>query len=270
MEDPAVGLVGPATNRIGNEAEVETDYETLGELHRFAAVRATDHAGHAVALRTPAMFCVAMRRDTWEQLGPLDEGFGLGTLEDDDYALRSTAAEYRNVCADDVFVHHFGEGSFGELYPSGAYSELIDANRRRFEQKWDLAWEPYGRRRTEEYLAITENVRRVVASRLPPDANVIVVSRGDDALLQLGGRTGLHFPQAEDGGYAGHYPADSSGAIEHLESLRERGGSHFLLPRTGFWWLEHYDGLRAHLESRYEQVHRDNACIVYQLEEACP
>jgi hypothetical protein len=212
------------------------------------------------------MFCLALRRDTWETLGPLDERFGLGTLEDDDYAIRSAAAGYRNVCAEDVFVHHFGEASFGSLFASEAYSELISENRRRFEEKWGMPWQPYERRRNDDYGALRESLRRTLTTTLPGGATVIVVSKGDDELLELDGRTGLHFPQTEDGCYAGFYPADSSEAIAQLESLRDRGGSHFVLPRTGFWWLDHYDGLREHLETRYTRVHRDAACVVYALD----
>ena len=36
-------------------------------------------------------------------------------LEDDDYSMRARAAGYRLVCAEDAFVHHFGETSFGKL-----------------------------------------------------------------------------------------------------------------------------------------------------------
>jgi GT2 family glycosyltransferase len=216
LDDPEVGLVGPVTNRIGNEAEIPVVYETYGELNDFASQWASAHAGQEFDIPMPAMFCLALRRDTWERLGPLDERFGVGTLEDDDYALRSRAAGYRNVCADDAFVHHFGEASFGVLFASGAYSKLIDANRRRFEEKWGVPWQPYDQRRNDEYSALTENIRRTLTARLPRDATVIVVSKGDDKLLELDGLKGLHFPQTEDGCYAGHYPADSSNAIAHL------------------------------------------------------
>ena len=46
--DPSVGLVGPVTNRIGNEAEVETDYRDLGRVPRVAA-RARRRARRRVA-----------------------------------------------------------------------------------------------------------------------------------------------------------------------------------------------------------------------------
>jgi GT2 family glycosyltransferase len=266
LDDPEVGLVGPVTNRIGNEAEIPSVYETYGELLAFANARATAHAGEESDIRMPAMFCLALRRDTWVRLGALDERFGLGTLEDDDYALRSAAAGFRNVCAEDVFVHHFAEASFGSLYASGAYSELIAQNRLLFEEKWGMPWQPYDRRPADDYRALIEDLRRTLTTRLPQDATVIVVSKGDEELLELDGRRGLHFPQTEGGCYAGHYPADSFDAIAQLEALRDRGGSHFVLPRTGFWWLDYYDGLRDHLETRYVRLHRDDACVVYALE----
>jgi GT2 family glycosyltransferase len=266
VEEANAGLVGTVTNRIGNEAEVPCDYRTINELQRFAAARAEEHEGRAFEIRMPAMFCVAMRRVTWEQLGPLDERFGIGTLEDDDYALRSRKAGYRNLCAEDVFVHHFGEASFGELYANGEHSRLLARNKQRFAEKWGDEWRPYGRRTRGDYNELIERVRRTVSTALPDGSDVIVVSRGDDALVRLDRCTGRHFPQNDDGVYAGHYPATSDEAIAQLEALRRRGGNYFVLPRTGYWWLEHYEGLRHHLEARYTRLVSDDACMVYALD----
>ena len=67
------------------------------------------------------MFCLAMRRDAFERIGPLDQRFEIGMLEDDDYSLRAREAGYRVVCAEDTLVHHFGETSFGKLVAAGDY-----------------------------------------------------------------------------------------------------------------------------------------------------
>lgn len=57
-------------------------------------------------------------------------------FEDDDHAERVRAAGLHVVCAHDVFVHHFGEASFGKLVPTGEYGELFRENQRRFTDKW--------------------------------------------------------------------------------------------------------------------------------------
>ena len=102
---------------------------------------------------------------------------------------------------------------------------------------------------------------------VPLNATVLVVSRGDDELLRLGPRQAQHFPQGEDGKYAGFHPADSDAAIEMVEQLRERGADYFLLPASGFWWLEHYDGFRKYLERRYEVVESNENCWLVRLSE---
>ena len=267
LRDPAVGLVGPVTNRIGNEAEVAVGYRTWGGLLELARRRAREHAGQWLAMRTPAMFCLALRRQTFEHLGPLDERYEVGLLEDDDYAERAREAGYELRCAEDSFVHHFGEASFGHLVAGGEYQRILRANRRRYAEKWGREWEPYGRRANPRYERELEWLREAVEAAIPAGAEVLVISRGDDSLLRLNGHRAMHFPQAEDGGWAGHHPADSAEAIAHLEALRERGARYLVVPSTYRWWLDHYDGLREHLESRCRAVAADErAGAIYELE----
>jgi GT2 family glycosyltransferase len=266
LAEPKVGFVGPVTNRIGNEAEIDTDYRTWGEYLEAARRRAAEHAGEWLEIGTPAMFCLAMRRQTFLRLGPLDEGYEIGLLEDDDYAERARRAGYELRCADDVLVHHFGEASFGQLVSSGEYRQILERNQRRYAQKWGRPWQPYGRRPNPRYQREAEQVREVVKDAVPSGSTVLVISRGDEELLRLNGRRAEHFPQADDGTWAGHHPADSAEAIAHLESLRERGAEFLVVPPTYLWWLRHYEGLRTHLDSRYEPVVSDDrAGAIYRL-----
>ncbi len=112
-----------------------------------------------------------------------------------------------------------------------------------------------------------QGVRGLVEDAVPHGAAVAVVSRGDDELVTLDGRTGRHFPETERGVYAGHYPADSHEAIEALEELRSDGCSYFVVPRTGLWWLDHYAGFAEHLAENAVSVVRDEACVLYELRE---
>jgi len=266
LADPKVGLVGPVTNRIGNEAEIDTEYRTWGEYLGTAGRRAAEHAGEWLEIGTPAMFCLAMRRQTFLRLGPLDERYEVGLLEDDDYADRAREAGYELRCADDVLVHHFGEATFGRLVSSGEYKQILERNQRLYAEKWGRGWQPYGRRPNPRYQREAEQVREAVKATVPGGSTVLVISRGDEELLQLNGRRAEHFPQAADGGWAGHHPADSEEAIVHLESLRDRGAEFLVIPPTYLWWLRHYGGLRDHLERNYQPVLSDDrAGAIYRL-----
>jgi hypothetical protein len=213
------------------------------------------------------MFCLAMRRDAYERIGSLDTRFEVGTLEDDDYSMRAHAAGYKTICADDAFVHHFGEASFGKLVPTGEYARVLEENKTRFEQKWGAPWQSYGRRRSERYEGLTRRIRRIVAENLPEGTTVLVLSRGDEDLLVLDDRQARHFPATEEGLWAGHNPADSNEAVALLEEARARGGKFLLVPETGFWWLEYYDGFVRHLSERYPAVVRDeDTCVIYSLD----
>jgi GT2 family glycosyltransferase len=244
---PGVGLVGPTTNRTCNEAQIDTDYSTITELAQFADARRTNHDGRRTDMRMLAMFCVAARRSTFEEIGPLDERFEIGMFEDDDYARRLQAAGYRLVCVEDAFVHHFGQATIGAALSTDEYQRLFDRNRSRFEAKWDTTWHPHERRVTEEYTSLCARVRGAVEATVPAGSVVLVAAKGDDELLALTDRTGWHFPGRPDGSFLGEYPADSASAIEILERSRQAGASYVVFPAPSAWWLEHYAGLRAHL-----------------------
>jgi tRNA (mo5U34)-methyltransferase len=120
-----------------------------------------------------------------------------------------------------------------------------------------------------DYFRLVRQIREMVATVAPPESIVLVVSRGDDELLKLDGSQGWHFPRNEDGGYPGHYPPDSATAIAHLEELRAKGAEYLLIPRTAFWWLEHYAEFGKHLESRYPALVRDDGtCMIFGLAES--
>ena len=139
--DPEVGMVGPVTNNIGNEARIDSDYDDMAAMAAFAADYTARHAGRAFDLPTLAFFCVAMPRSTYERVGPLDEDFGIGFFEDDDYCRRVDAAGLRCVCAEDVFVHHQLSASF-DLLKLDRRQALFERNKLIYEKKWG-PWQPH-------------------------------------------------------------------------------------------------------------------------------
>ncbi|HVT44048.1 MAG TPA: glycosyltransferase [Thermoanaerobaculia bacterium] len=142
--DRRIGLIGPSTNAIGNEAMIDAGYSDVEAMPGWARNYTRVHQDELFEIPMLAMFCVAIRREVFEEIGPLDEQFGIGMFEDDDYALRVRAAGYRVVCARDAFVHHWMKAAFGKI-PPDEYEQLFLRNRTLYEAKWGRAWKPHKR-----------------------------------------------------------------------------------------------------------------------------
>jgi GT2 family glycosyltransferase len=138
-ENPALGMVGPVTNAIGNEAKIEVGYTDLADMPAWARQYTRDHDGELFGIGLLAMFCVAMRMDVFRQVGPLDERFRVGMFEDDDYACRVRLAGYEILCCRDSFVHHWQRAAF-RLLSHSDYVDIFAENRRRYEAKWGVPW----------------------------------------------------------------------------------------------------------------------------------
>lgn len=63
-------------------------------------------------LPTGVGFCMYVRRELLDAIGPFDEAFGAGYGEENDFCMRARAAGFRNVLCDDAFVLHAGGKSF--------------------------------------------------------------------------------------------------------------------------------------------------------------
>jgi hypothetical protein len=118
-----------------------------------------------------------------------------------------------------------------------------------------------------QYELLIQEVHDVLRTTVPPGARVLIASRGDERLATLDGAEGWHFPQDDQGVYAGHYPADSADAIAQLESLRDRGADYLVFPDTALWWLEHYTGLAQYLAQHCRLVRGGEPCTIYALRE---
>ncbi len=140
--DASIGLLCPTTNFCGNEARVEPDYTDIAGLPAFAARRARQHRGRVFDIGVAAMYCVAARRAVLDEVGPLDEAYGVGMFEDDDFAVRMRANGYRVACAEDAYVHHVGQGAFRKLSPE-AYDALWKKNQAYFEKKFGVEWKKH-------------------------------------------------------------------------------------------------------------------------------
>ena len=128
------GLVGPCSNAVGSTQQVEIGYDDLASLDGFAWDWGRRHHAQRDEVERLVGFCLLFRRELVDRVGVLDERFGVGNFEDDDFCLRAKQAGYRVVIARDTFIHHFGHRTF-----AGAgidLSALMVKNEQVFQEKW--------------------------------------------------------------------------------------------------------------------------------------
>lgn len=96
-----VGVVGPRTT---------THLSWQGRVAAAKGVRVLPEGSML------AFFCVMIRRDVFEVIGLLDEDFGAGFGDDDDYCWRLQQKGYQLGLVQDLLIPHHHRSSFKALY----------------------------------------------------------------------------------------------------------------------------------------------------------
>ena len=132
---PDAGIVGPMTNNIsGTQKVYDADYKTIPGMIEYAKSFRDRHRHRRVSCRRIVGFCMLLRHTLVDKIGLLDDSFGTGNFEDDDYCLRATLAGYQNLIAGDVFIHHYGSRSF--IGNKIDYGSSISGNIQIYDEKW--------------------------------------------------------------------------------------------------------------------------------------
>lgn len=156
--NPLHAAVGPVTNYVSGNQVRPQPYQTLEEFQEFARqFNQSEPEKWAYSLRLVG-FCLLIRREIYENIGPLDERFGKGNYEDDDYSMRIRRAGYKLVVAADTYVHHFG--SVTNLADPEFHHLLIE-NRRKFVEKWNVN-PAYSLWTRDDLAALVPSVNRVL------------------------------------------------------------------------------------------------------------
>jgi GT2 family glycosyltransferase/Tfp pilus assembly protein PilF len=139
---PDTGVVGPMSNRVSGPQLVDVPYPSheshasRQEITAFAESWSVAHNAQSTEVGRTVGFCLLARREVVERIGGLDERFGSGNFEDDDFCIRARLAGFRIRIAQDVFVHHTGSQTF-----KGAkidYRAAMLRNWDLFRTKWQL------------------------------------------------------------------------------------------------------------------------------------
>ena len=133
--DPATGVSAPRSNEIaGDQKLLDLKYNALEEMHEIARRRSLDFVRSGYYTDRAIGFCLCIDRTVIDQIGGIDETFGTGNFEDDDFCMRVRAAGYRIYVCNDVFIHHFGSVSFQTNAVD--YASTMYKNWAKFSAKW--------------------------------------------------------------------------------------------------------------------------------------
>ncbi len=135
---PTIGVSSPRSNSVfGSQQLDDAVYDSIPEMHAYAARRRREHRGTFDLVPRASGFCLCIDRRVIDEIGGFDPRFGFGNFEDDDFCVRVRAAGYEIAVCHDSFIHHFGSASF--TANGLPYDAILKTNSAAFLRRWDLA-----------------------------------------------------------------------------------------------------------------------------------
>lgn len=129
-----IGAAGAVSNHDENLQGVDFHYETLDEMLPLAEKNNISDSGRWEEKLILIGYCVLLKRDVLNQVGPLDEIYSPGYVEDNDLSLRIVSAGYKLMLCHDCFIHHYLGSKFREN--PNQFFPVLYANRAKFKAKW--------------------------------------------------------------------------------------------------------------------------------------
>lgn len=122
FENSLVGAVGPVTD----SQECWQGREALDESYRIISTKSM-----------LAFFCVMLNRRTVDTIGLLDESYGIGLADDDDYCKRIHLEGYRLALAQNLLIKHHHRSTFNLMYSKETIEDLTKQGYELFNKKYD-------------------------------------------------------------------------------------------------------------------------------------
>jgi len=139
--DDNLMVLGPRSNYVsGPQLVRDVPYNNQKTLEAFAEQWFNNPGQPISYFHRIVFFCTLFKRQVLETIGMLDERFDYGNFDDDDYCLRVKQKGYSLAYSNNVFIHHYGSITFKENKLD--YAQIMEVNKKRFMDKWNIKQEP--------------------------------------------------------------------------------------------------------------------------------
>ena len=111
-------------------------YKDEKSLEAFVKTVHVGNVGPITYFPRIVFFFTLFKSEVLQKVGYLDEIFGMGNYEDDDYCMRVAVRKFKSAYDNTTFIHHYGSTGFKKNIEE--YHALLEKNRKLFMQKWHL------------------------------------------------------------------------------------------------------------------------------------
>lgn len=139
-------ITGPVTNYACGMQKVQAGcYENINELYQEAQLwEETVGRGSIVDVNFVIGFCMAFKKNLWEEIGPFDDSLWPCSGEEIIFCLKAREAGHKVGIIYDCYVHHEGSQTFNNLdITDEKYNELCKRNDKNIIGKCGREWENY-------------------------------------------------------------------------------------------------------------------------------
>jgi len=140
-QNPRIAAVGPMSNNVGNEAFMRVsnplESSNLERIENYCL----NMRNKIQKVSNLGFFCVMIPKEIFVQVGNLDEKYGIGYFEDDDFCTRLESFGYELAICKDSFVFHSGSATF-DKEEIEIKNKQFQKNKQIYESKWGR-WTPH-------------------------------------------------------------------------------------------------------------------------------
>ena len=145
--DPLVMATGPLTDADGSwqgwknfKKMKMPDFPNLteSEKNQYSSILGEKYKNTNLEVNMIAFFCTVFRKRVFTELGMLDESYGRGFCDDDDFCYRMRKNGFKILCVLSSFVFHHHRTTFKSLFTGEQITKMQNDNLNIYKQKFGL------------------------------------------------------------------------------------------------------------------------------------